>query len=112
MKSNLTGAAIAFIFLCFGFSTGYSQQTVAIGDSNPKANAILYLKGNGNQGLIIPIVSTLGNFGEAGMVVYNSTDKKIHYHDGSSWSVVGGGGAVTTDLIVGNEVTGVGTNGA
>jgi hypothetical protein len=112
MKSNLIpGASLAIVLSLSAVSAVFSQQTVAIGDANPKTNAILYLKGNGNQGLIIPIVSALGNFGEAGMVVYNSTDKKIHYHDGSSWTVVGGGGA-TTDLVVGNEVNGVGTNGA
>jgi hypothetical protein len=112
MKSNLIpGASLAVILCLAAANSAFSQQSVAIGDSNPKTNAILYLKGNGNQGLIIPIVATLGNFGEAGMVVYNSTDKKIHYHDGSSWTVVGGGSA-TTDLIVGNEVAAVGSNGA
>jgi hypothetical protein len=112
MKSNLIpGATFAAFLILVAATTGLSQQTVAIGDANPKTNAILYLKGNGAQGLIIPIVASVGNFGEAGMVVYNSTDKRIHFHDGNSWSVVGGGSA-TTDLIIGNEVTGVGSNGA
>jgi hypothetical protein len=112
MKSNLTTrAALAVILFFCVISSAFSQQTVAIGDSNPKANAILYLKGNGNQGLIIPIVSSLGSFGEAGMVVYHSADKKIHFHDGSTWNVVGGSGGVIVDPVVGNEVTGVGTTG-
>jgi hypothetical protein len=112
MKSNLlSGATLAAILFFCATSEVFSQQTVAIGDSSPKTNAILYLKGNGSQGLIIPIVTSLGSFGEAGMVVYNSTDKKIHYHDGVTWTVVGGGTA-TGDPIVGNEVSAVGSNGA
>jgi hypothetical protein len=112
-----------------------AQQSVAIGDTNTKSNAVLYLKGNGNQGLIIPIVATLGTFGEAGMIVYNSTDKKLYYHDGSAWKETGGtGGSVVAltagqniaitgafpnftisapnvDAVVGNEVTQVNTRG-
>jgi hypothetical protein len=111
MKSNLTSGVSLAITITFLVTTfGYSQQTVAIGDSNPKTNAILYLKGNGSQGLIIPIVTALGTFGEAGMVVYNSTDKRLHYHDGNSWSVVGGN-SVAVDGVVGNEVTGIGATG-
>jgi hypothetical protein len=112
-----------------------AQQSVAIGDTNTKSNAVLYLKGNNNQGLIIPIVTALGGFGEAGMIVYNSTDKKLYYHDGSAWNEAGGTGgsavaltagqnititgafpnftisAPNVDAIVGNEVTQVNTRG-
>jgi hypothetical protein len=100
---------IIFILNFLIITSSYSQQTMAIGDSNPKDNAILYLKGNGTQGLIIPIVSSLGNFGESGMVVYNSGDKKIYYHDGSNWISIG---SSSSDLNIGNEVSQVGANGA
>jgi hypothetical protein len=100
---------IIFIINFLIVTNANSQQTMAIGDSNPKDNAILYLKGNGTQGLIIPIVSSLGNFGESGMVVYNSADKKIYYHDGSNWVSIG---SSSSDLNIGNEVSQVGANGA
>src|SRR6478609_5712385 len=81
-----------------------AQSSVAIGDSNPKANAVLYLKGNGSQGLIIPIVANTSSIAspESGMIVYNSGDKKVYYHDGAAWIAVGsgsgGGGAYTLSL--------------
>jgi hypothetical protein len=99
----------------FSLLTLRAQQSVSIGDITVKPNAVLYLKGNGNQGLIIPIVTSTGTFGDVGMVVYNSTDKKIYYHDGSGWSQVGagGGGTPTTEVdgIIGNEVSQINTNG-
>jgi hypothetical protein len=111
MKPNQLAGICLCAFIVLGVvSDASSQQSVAIGDANPKTNAVLYLKGNGSQGLIIPVVTTTGSFGEAGMVVYNSTDKKIYYHDGTSWTAVGGGSA-GGDAVVGNEVTSVGTTG-
>jgi hypothetical protein len=62
-----------------------AQQSVAIGDTQTKVNAVLYLKGNGTQGLIIPIVSTNGAFGEEGMMVFNTTDNILYYHNGNTW---------------------------
>ncbi len=61
------------------------QQSVAIGDTQTKANAVLYLKGNGTQGLIIPIVTSNGAFGEEGMMVFNTTDNILYYHNGGTW---------------------------
>ncbi|MFM8913730.1 MAG: hypothetical protein ACKOE6_12575, partial [Flammeovirgaceae bacterium] len=71
---------------------------VAIGTGatapTPNAKAVLYLTGN-NQGLIIPIVSTLNAVGatatEKGMMAFNSADNKVYYFDGSQWVAVGGG---------------------
>jgi hypothetical protein len=52
-----------FITLCFlvaGFNL-HAQQSVSIGSTTIKANAVLYLSSAGkNQGLIIPIVSNRG----------------------------------------------------
>ncbi len=84
------------------------NSSVAIGDATPKSNAVLYLKSpGGNQGLIIPIVSTPGGFGEAGMVVYGSVDKKVFYHDGTGWFPIGtgsGGGSTYTLSLSGNNL--------
>jgi hypothetical protein len=69
-----------------------AQQTLSIGDSQLKNNAVLYLKGNGSQGLILPIVTSItGSFGEAGMIVYNSSDKNIYVNSGGSWAALGSG---------------------
>ncbi|MBL7858015.1 MAG: tail fiber domain-containing protein [Cyclobacteriaceae bacterium] len=85
--------------------TLFAQQSVSIGDTQTKTNAVLYLKGSGNQGLIIPIVSSNGSFGEQGMVVYNSSDKKLYYHNGTTWVEAGGGTFSEVDGVIGNEVT-------
>ena len=64
----------------------YHQQAlsqVAIGTTSqtptPDPSAVLLLVGNGSQGLIVPVVTSLGTFGKAGMVVFNSTTKTMHY---------------------------------
>jgi hypothetical protein len=109
MKSNLYPRVSTLLLLLLAcHAAAFSQQGIAIGDPTPKTNAVLYLKGNGTQGVIIPIVSTLGSFGESGMMVYNSTDKKVYYHDGTNWTALGGASA---DNIVGNEVSQVSNTG-
>ncbi|RAV97788.1 tail fiber domain-containing protein [Pseudochryseolinea flava] len=120
----------------------YAQQTVSIGDTQTKANAVLYLKAvNSNQGLIIPVVASRNSIAspgaEAGMLVFDKSDNKLYYHNGSSWVEAGatsGGGsnvnltagqnitiagsfpnftisAPSVDPIVGNEVTQINTRG-
>ncbi|HEY3402566.1 MAG TPA: tail fiber domain-containing protein [Ohtaekwangia sp.] len=102
------GKAFAFslLFLTGVTSISLAQQSVTIGDTQTKSNAVLYLKGNGSQGLIVPIVSSLGNFGEDGMIVFNSSDNTLYFHNGSDWVAAGSdGGGGGADPVVGNEVT-------
>src|SRR5687767_10367722 len=88
------------LFLSFSLLSLKAQQTVSIGDIQTKTNAVLYLKGNGSQGLIIPIINSTGTFGEKGMIAFNNTDNKVYYHDGASWITVGaGGGSGTAQTI-------------
>ncbi len=91
-----------------------AQQSVSIGSTVVKSNAVLFLNGNGQQGLIIPIVTGIstGTFGEKGMVVYNDADNKLYYHTGTGW-VVAGGGSTSSEIdgIVGNEITGITNTG-
>jgi hypothetical protein len=133
-----------FIFVSFTLALGtavQAQQSVAIGDTQTKSSAVLYLKAvNGNQGLIIPVVTTrnsiAGSGAEAGMLVFDKSDNKLYYHNGSGWTEAGGSGGGTAvtltagqnivitgsfpnftisapnvDPIVGNEVTSVNTRG-
>lgn len=122
------------LFFCISLLSMHivAQQSMSIGDTQTKANAVLYLKGNGTQGLIIPVVTAVGAFGESGMMVFNSTDKKLYYHNGTTWVEAGSSGAATSltagqnisitgaspnftisapnvDAVVGNEVTQVNT---
>ncbi len=89
-------------------STSWAQ--VAIGTSgttpNPDPNAVLLLVGNGNQGLLLPSVTTLGAFGKPGMVVYNSSTGTLHYFSSNAWNQLGAGGGANQGLkIVGNSVS-------
>ncbi len=94
MKVLISMALLIMSMTLFSIQTNAQNSSVAIGDATPKSNAVLYLKSpGGNQGLIIPVVGGTGSFGEAGMIVYNSGDQKVYFHNGSAWAALGGGGA-------------------
>lgn len=90
-----------------------AQQTVTIGDITTKNSAVLYLKGNGSQGLIIPIVTNRTNItspgAEKGMVVFDDSDKSLYYHDGTQWVKVGGGTSAGLNLTAGQNISITGT---
>lgn len=103
------------------FSVGVAaraQQSVAIGDTQTKGSAVLYLKAvNGNQGLIIPVVATrnsiTGNGPEAGMLVFDNSDKKLYYYTGTAWVEAGGasgGGGTLVALTAGQNISITGTH--
>ena len=97
-KSSLfQGLSLYFLFLLVSF-TATAQNEVAIGSSTTKSNAILWLKGNGNQGLILPIVTSKSAVSspDIGMVVYDNSDNKLWYRSSSAWVEVGGGAASTS----------------
>jgi hypothetical protein len=79
--------SLSLFLISFGLA---AQQSVSIGPGAPDTDAVLLLIGNGNQGLIIPKVSTNGAFGKAGMLVFNTTDNQVYYHNGTGWSSLGG----------------------
>jgi hypothetical protein len=85
-----------------------AQQSVAIGDTQTKANAVLYLKGSGTQGLIIPIVTSNGAFGEEGMMVFNTTDNILYYHNGATW-IPASSPQQNVSLTAGQNITITGT---
>jgi len=109
---NLPGngklSLIIMLLVCASVISFGQNQSVSIGTQTIDEQAVLFLKGNGKQGLIIPVVTTssLSQFGKEGMIVYNSTDKKIYYHNGSAWVEAGSaGGSADADAVIGNEVT-------
>ncbi len=86
-----------------------AQNEVAIGSATTKSNAILWLNGNGSQGLILPVVTNKSAVSnpDKGMIVYDDSDSKVWYRSGSSWVEVGGGGSTTTNLtlqLTGNQL--------
>jgi hypothetical protein len=85
-----------------------AQNEVAIGSATTKANAILWLNGNGSQGLILPVVtnkSTVSN-PDAGMIVYDNSDNKVWYRNNSAWVEVGGGGTGNTPVNLNLQLSG------
>jgi len=95
------------LFVCFQAA---AQNEVAIGSSSTKSNAILWLNGNGSQGLILPVVTNKSAVSnpDKGMIVFDDSDGKVWYRNGSAWvEVAGGGGGSTENLnlqIQGNQL--------
>jgi hypothetical protein len=86
------------MFLVSGASVS-AQQSVSIGTTTVKNNAVLYLFSAGkNQGLIIPVVSTKAsvNTPDAGMLVYDESDNKLYYRNNSAWIEVAAASGVVT----------------
>lgn len=79
--------------MCFLNIKTQAQNEVAIGSANTKTNAILWLNGNGSQGLILPAVTNKSAVAspDEGMIVYDNSDKKVWYRNNSTWVEVGGG---------------------
>ena len=91
--------ALLFIFL---FSN-LQSQTASIGTEQLDNDAVLWLfSPNGKQGLIIPIVTTRTGIGKKGMVVFDGSDNKMYYHDGSNWLPVGNSSTIT----MGGDISG------
>ncbi len=92
-----------------GFSTAsFSQNSVSIGTTSTNPKAVLWLSGT-NQGIIIPIVTNKTNVSagptEKGMVVFDDSDKKVYFFDGTAWNQVGGSGAGGQGITInGNTV--------
>jgi hypothetical protein len=88
-------------------STSFAQQSVSIGDTQIKSNAVLYLKGSGTQGLIIPVTSDHNSVTKTiGMIVFDSGDGQVYSSDGNTWKAMGGGsGSVSYTLtLTGNNL--------
>jgi hypothetical protein len=96
------GFALAISFFLLLSVTALAQNEVAIGSATTKPNAILWLNGNGSQGLLLPVVTNKSAVSnpEKGMFVYDDSDNKVWYWNSSAWVEASGGatggGTVTT----------------
>jgi trimeric autotransporter adhesin len=86
----------------------YGQQSVSIGTTTIDRDAVLFLLGDGSQGLILPKTTDISAMPKkAGMVVYNETDGKVYFCDGNLWITVGasGGGTDPKLELIGNNLS-------
>ena len=89
------------------FISLYAQNTnLSVGTEQIKDRAVLWLKGNGtNQGLLLPTVSNrsaftgLNNSDDKGMLIYDLSDNKIYYWNGTGWTDTGSGGGATNQQL-------------
>src|SRR5262245_46582693 len=107
MKKRLIQFAAAFLFSAGSLGLQAQNQGVVIGGASPSAvdpAAILWLIGDGTQGLILPKVANTGAVGspKEGMVVYSTSDAKIYYYTGSTWVATGAGGSSALLKVTGN----------
>ena len=97
---NSSSSYSKFIFsvlllLASGLSLA-QNNSVAIGSETVNNKAVLMLVSpDNNQGLMIPVVSDRNVIGatasEEGMIVYDSSDKKIYYWNATEWVELGAG---------------------
>jgi hypothetical protein len=108
---------VLFCSLLTSAFISYGQNSVGIGVANPNKNAVLELiSPNNNQGILIPKLTTtqrtatsftsgLGTK-ENGLLVFDSTDSKFYYWNGTTWKELGTGTVLPQDLqLVGATLT-------
>ena len=78
-----------YFLVVFSLFTNTTFSQVGIGTITPNAVAILELNSS-TQGLLIPRMTTTDRDAIAspvdGLIIYNTTDKCIQYHNATSWS--------------------------
>ncbi len=90
----------SFILFFSFISSSYAQNnSVAIGSEDVKENAVLWLNGNGNQGLLLPAVAAVGDIisPDAGMIVFQTSDNKVYYRNATDWIELGAEGNGSSD---------------
>ncbi|HCW05997.1 MAG TPA: hypothetical protein DGG95_01385, partial [Cytophagales bacterium] len=105
---------MVFAALLFMNAAVQAQNSVSIGTTTTNQRAVLLLVGN-NQGLVIPTVGNPTNINaqasDAGMIVYNTTDKLVYYYNGTQWTSLGGSGSASQAISIAGNVITVGTGG-
>lgn len=73
-----------YTFIIFSFISLCAFAQVAIGKTEVEGSAILDFKSDTNKGIILPWTSSVTN-PSPGMLIYNTTDKKVMYRDNTTW---------------------------
>lgn len=92
----------------FIFSLQAQNQSVSIGTATIDPDAVLFLLGDGTQGLILPKTTDITAMPKkAGMVVYNESDGKVYSCDGNAWTALNGGSSSNPPVlqINGNDLS-------
>ncbi len=100
------------IIFIFSIQFASAQNSVSIGTTATNSNAVLWLNSPGkNQGLIIPVVSNKSAVTPvAGMIVFDESDKKIYYYNGTAWEgPLGSGSGGGATYSAGSGISIVGT---
>jgi len=100
------------IIFIFSIQFTSAQNSVSIGTTATNSNAVLWLNSPGkNQGLIIPVVTNKSAVTPvAGMIVFDESDKKIYYYNGTAWEgPLGRGSGGGTTYSAGSGISIVGT---
>lgn len=117
----LIGWYLSGALLVASVSLSHAQNSsVSIGTETLKDKAVLWLKATGNQGLLLPVVADKDNFtglnssDEKGMIVFDASENKIYYWNGTTWIEAGGtsGGSNQTLTFSGNTFTLTGSPGS
>ncbi len=76
---------------------GLSAQNVGIGTNTPDASSALEISDT-NKGILIPRTDTSNVTGPAtGLLIYQSSDNRFYFYDGSHWKNVGESGQMLSD---------------
>lgn len=105
-RYTLVKRLIVFAILIGGLSilpATAQENSVTIGGTQLKEDAVLWLVPSGNggqQGLILPVATKAGfTPSEKGMVIYDPSDNKVYFWNGSNWQDMVGGGSVSINSL-------------
>ena len=87
------GLPLVSIFLLFMVGVVEAQTSLGVNTNSPNSNAVLHLVSpSGNQGLLIPTLSTSQRLGmdlgaiDNGLMVYDLSETQFYFWNGSEWS--------------------------
>ena len=87
------GLPLVSIFLLYMVGVVEAQTSLGVNTNSPNSNAVLHLVSpSGNQGLLIPTLSTSQRLGmdlgasDNGLMVYDLSETQFYFWNGSEWS--------------------------
>ena len=110
-KAIIYSSAFIILFCVLVQRSSFAQvSSVSIGTETVKEKAVLWLKGNGSQGLLLPVVNRssftgLNNSDEKGMIIFDPTDNNVYFWNGTIWVACGGGSTAANQTLTLNGNT-------